>query len=432
MFVRRANKRSPPRRPAAGWDDLRAHNTALLLAAIWERRGLSRADLARDSGLSRGTVGDIVGGFIEAGLVEETDDARPRAASGGRPPTDLRFVDGCRHILGVELGASHICAVRTDLRGRVVAREAAEVDVSGDPAGTLAALIATARALAAAEEAVPLIGLGLALPTPLRIGQGAVLSPHLFPRWEGIDLGLALEEALGLPVEADNDANLGALAEHWWGAGRGVRDFAYIKVATGVGAGILIDGEIYRGAAGIAGEIGHTAIDPQGARCRCGLRGCLEALVGTAYLLERAEAALVAAGSRPAWALPSPTVGSLIDAARSGDPVAAGLIADAGRHLGTAVANLLNLVNPARVILGGRLTDAGAILLPALHAQVMTRALWTSVAGADVTIGQLGDEAVAIGAATAILRQSLREPAALLTPSLSTAHRGAAAATLSP
>jgi hypothetical protein len=147
--------------------------------------------------------------------------------------------------------------------------------------------------------------------------------------------------------------------------------------------------------------------------------------------LEVTDAALFSV-SASGVALPSPTVGSLIDAARSGDPVAAGLIADAGRHLGTAVANLLNLVNPARVILGGRLTDAGAILLSALHAQVMTRALWTSVAGADVTIGQLGDEAVAIGAATAILRQSLREPAALLTPSLSTAHRGAAAATLSP
>ena len=403
MFVSRSNEQTSARRAAVGWDDLRAHNTSLLLRSAWHAEGASRADLARQTGLSRATVSDIVTGFLDAGVVEETEEPTPRAPAGGRPPTVLRFVDGCRNIVGIELGATHYDVVRTDLRGRVLDRVAAEADMS-DPAGLLQALAAHAAAVVGGST-VPVIGVGLALPSPLRTVDGARLSPRLFPAWEGIDVAVALRDALGLPIDADNDANLGALAEHWWGAGRGVQDLAYIKVATGVGAGILIGGEIHRGASGIAGEIGHTSIDPLGARCRCGLTGCLEALVGTSYLLARA----------PGPGAPE-TVAGLIAAARAGEPAAVGLVTDAGRHLGTAVANLVNLVNPARVILGGRLTDAADILLPALREALAARALWTSVAGSEVRVGALGDDAIAIGAATAILRAALRDPARLLPP----------------
>jgi predicted NBD/HSP70 family sugar kinase len=409
MFVSRVNKQSPDRRAAAGWDDLRAHNTALLLRSAWRAQRTSRAELARMTGLSRATVSDIVAGFLDAGLLGETEEASPRTASGGRPPTILRFNDDGRHILGVELGATHIAAVRVDLRGRVCARAAVDVDVAGDPPGTLDALVAVALRLRDAAP-VPVIGVGLALPPPLRAGGAAQLSPRLFPRWSGIAVAAPLGAALGVPVVADNDANLGALAEHWWGAGRGVADLAYIKVATGVGAGILIGGEIHRGAAGIAGEIGHTSIDPSGALCRCGLTGCLEAFVGTSYLLARAE---LADGG---WGGEARTVTGLIGAARTGHPAAARLVADAGRQLGIAVANLVNLVNPARVILGGRLTDAGHILLGPLVESLRARALWTSFEDVEVTVGELGDDAIAVGAATAILRRALHEPHAHLLP----------------
>jgi predicted NBD/HSP70 family sugar kinase len=401
---------------AAGWDDLRAHNMAVLFRTTWKAQRISRAELARRTGLSRATVSDIVARFIDAGMVEETEDAAPRTSSGGRPPTILRFVDESRSLLGVELGASHVSVVRTDLRGHVLARGGAEVPVAQDPHGTLATMTRIAREVCHASGGTHLVGIGLGLPTPLQDGRGAVLSPRLFPAWEGVDAAAPLVEAFEVPVHADNDANLGALAEHWWGAGRGVDDLAYIKVATGVGAGILIGGEIHRGARGIAGEIGHTSIDPQGARCRCGLTGCLEAFVGTTYLLDRVRQACAARGTSPSWAEPHPTVGGLIAAAAAGDPVAAALVEDAGRHLGVAVANLVNLVNPARVILGGRLTDAGPVLLRALEATVRERALWTSVDAYEVRSGTLGDDAVALGAATAILRDALDHPASLLAP----------------
>jgi predicted NBD/HSP70 family sugar kinase len=265
--------------------------------------------------------------------------------------------------------------------------------------------------------ATRLVGVGLALPTPLQDARHATLSPRLFPAWAGVDVAAPLAQAFGVPVHADNDANLGALAEHWWGAGRGVDDLAYIKVATGVGAGILIGGEIHRGARGIAGEIGHTSIDPHGARCRCGLTGCLEAFVGTSYLLARVNERVARVEDVPAWARPTATVAGLIAAAACGEPLAESLVADAGRHLGVAVANLVNLVNPARVILGGRLTDAGPVLVTALEETMRARALWTSVDASEVCVGTLGDDAVALGAATAILRDALDHPATLLSPS---------------
>lgn len=392
---------------------MRAHNTALLLQAIWCEHGVSRADLARRTGLSRATVSDIVGGFVHAGAVSEYEAA---PSNGGRPPIRLGFEDQWRHIVGIELGASHVTGVRTDLRGHVLASFQQELDVHGDPNGTLAAIDAGVVALLAHEPAVPVLGIGIGVPSPVPVADRGGLAHHLFPRWQGIDLVRHLGATHGLPVQMDNDANLGALAEHWWGAGRGYADLAYVKVATGVGAGILIRGRIHRGATGIAGEIGHTAIDPGGPRCRCGLNGCLEALVGTASLLRRAQEELTASPSLPAWANQELTVQALIAAAEAGDPTARDLITGAGQSLGVAMANLLNLVNPGRIVLGGHLTAAGAMLLDPLRSTLSARALWSSVEGSELVVSPLGDQAVALGAATLLLQAALEDPQRLMTP----------------
>lgn len=408
MFVRRVNNQ---RSQAAGWDDLRAHNTALLLRAVWAEEGQSRADLARSTGLSRATVSDIVSGFIEIGVVTEAEVA---PSSGGRPPIRLEFQDNWRHLIGLELGAAHVAGVRTDLRGRVIGRFSVERDVSGDVIGTLATLDCGIRTLLALDIETRVIGLGLGVPCPLRSADDARLDVRLFPRWTGVNLRAHLQKAFGLPVRIDNDANLGALAEHWWGAGQDVEDLAYIKLATGVGAGILIGGEIHRGATGIAGEIGHTTIDPNGPACRCGLNGCLEAMVGAASLVTRAKKTALEGPST--WATPTVTVRALIAAAGAGDPLARSLVTSAGASLGIAIANLLNLVNPGRVILGGRLTEAGPLLVEPLLAALEQRALWTSVAGSSVVLSTLGDDAVPLGAATLVLQFALSHPEGSLWP----------------
>jgi len=390
---------------------MRAHNTALLLQAIWCEQGISRADLARRTGLSRATVSDIVAGFLLTGAVGEYEAA---PSSGGRPPIRLRFENGWRHIIGVELGASHVSGVRTDLRGRVLASFQHPQDVAGNPTATLAAIDAGIRGLLAYDASVPVLGIGLGVPSPLPVSSQGGLAHHLFPSWQGIQLATHLKLTHSVPVEVDNDANLGALAEHWWGAGRGFADLAYVKVATGVGAGILIRGRIYKGATGIAGEIGHTAIDPDGPRCRCGLSGCLEAMVGTAALLQRAREQLVSVQPLPEWAREELTVQSLIAAAHAGDATARVLITGAGQALGVAMANLLNLVNPGRIVLGGHLTEAGAMLLDPLRTALSERALWSSVEGSELVISPLGDQAVALGAATLLLQAALEDPQRLL------------------
>jgi predicted NBD/HSP70 family sugar kinase len=411
MFVRRLNNQSRPSVLAAGWDDLRAHNTGLLLRAIWSEEGLSRADLARRSGLSRATVSDIVSGFVDVGVVTEAEVA---PSSGGRPPIRLEFQDGWRHLVGVELGAAHVSGVRTDLRGRVLGRFNVERDVEGDPAGTLATMDAGIRSLLALDTLTPVIGIGLGVPSPLRSTDAGRLATHLFPRWAHVDLLAHLLQAHDLPVQLDNDANLGALAEHWWGAGRDIADLAYIKLATGVGAGVLIGGAIHRGATGIAGEIGHTTIDTSGPRCRCGLNGCLEAFVGAGSLMARAEERFAGRAARPAWAVRGASVHDLIVSARAGDEVARELVTSAGTWLGIAIANLLNLVNPGRVVLGGRLTEAGDLLVAPLLLALEKRALFTSVAGSSVVVSPLGDDAVPLGAATLVLQGALSEPTFLL------------------
>jgi len=206
----------------------------------------------------------------------------------------------------------------------------------------------------------------------------------------------------------DNDANLGALAEHWWGAGRGIDDFAYIKVGTGVGCGYVIGGEIYRGATGVAGEIGHLAIAPQGKLCVCGLRGCLVTLVGTEALIERTRELLE---SDPVSSLAGRTltIDVIENAALSGDALARSVATEAAEHLGIAVAGLLNLMNPSMVVLGGGLASLGELLLEPVRETVGQRTLVSLVSAAELRTSELGPQSVAVGAATMVLKAALAD-----------------------
>lgn len=373
---------------------VRAHNTAAVLHLIWSG-GFSRADLARRTGLSRSTVTGIVGGLVQAGVVRESSPQK----SGGRPSILLRLNERVRLLVGIEMGASHISTVLTDLQGQFLASRSVAVDAQGEPVRALEIMEShvTAMLIELHLDTRALAGIGLAVPCPLP--HNGSLDPHILPKWRGTDPAQALRARFGVPVMMDNDANLGALAELWWGAGRDVGDFSYIKMATGVGAGHIINGRVYRGSGGIAGEIGHTAIDASGPRCRCGLRGCLEAMVGRESLERAADMDLEA----------------LLSAAQAGDPAATTAIRNAGTYMGIAVANLLNLMNPARVILGGALTRAGELLREPLMQAVQARALFSTVESSRVVLSQIGPHAVAKGAATLVLQAALNDHS-LLTP----------------
>jgi predicted NBD/HSP70 family sugar kinase len=393
------------------WKGLRRSNPGrprpladAVLRLIWLEIRISRAEIARRAGLSRSTVSEIVSEILPLGLVAEIGEG---PSAGGRRPILLEFQDDASVILGVEMGATHVAVALTDLRGKVLHWESCGHPVRTDPEGTREVIT---RLCAACLQTTnkPLLGIGVAAPCPIDPSHPHELSRVVLPEWKG-RLGLEpLAAKHDVPLMLDNDANLGALAEQWWGLGRDFDDMAYIKVATGIGSGHVIGGKIYRGATGVAGEIGHIAIDPKGKPCVCGLRGCLVTLVGGAALMERVKELVPEfPGSRLAGR--ENTILEIEDAALDGDPLALQVAQEAAGHLGLAVAGLLNLMNPSLVVVGGDLARLGKLLVEPLRETVEKRTLVSSVAAAEIRTSELGIQSVAIGAATLVLKAALED-----------------------
>jgi predicted NBD/HSP70 family sugar kinase len=255
------------------------------------------------------------------------------------------------------------------------------------------------------------LGFGVAVPSPVDNKRPGELLPLIVPKWDGYNVATHLEEAFNRPVFVDNDANLGALAELWWGTGSSAKDLAYIKVATGIGAGLIIDGRIFRGSGGIAGEIGHNSIDPNGPQCVCGLRGCLHTLIGTPALLERAKVELRARGSKQR---PPANIDELVDAALAGDPACVEVLRYSANKLGVAIANMLNLLNPRKVVIGGGIARAGDLILDTVHETIHRLSLPASILETEITTTGLNEWGIAVGAATLALEAALEDPSLFL------------------
>jgi glucokinase-like ROK family protein len=386
---------------------IRAQHSRLILNLLWKEREISRAELARHTSLSRSTVSAIVNDLLSTGLVKEERTGR---SSGGRRPIMLGFQDESSFIVGIELGATHVSCVLTDLRCNVRASWSAPAPVRDEPEVALKKMTMAVHAVLEADgvEQSQVLGVGVAVPSPVDRERPGELLPLVLPKWAGYNIASDLQRSFKRPVFVDNDANLGALAELWWGAGSSARDLAYIKVATGVGAGIIIDGRIFRGSGGIAGEIGHTSIDPSGPQCICGLKGCLTTFIGTPALLARAKDQLRASGSdRP----PPATIDELVNAALDGDPMSVEVIRYASDKLGVGVANMLNLLNPKTVILGGGIARAGDLVLDTVHKTIRSLSLPAAISNTEIRTTGLNEWGIAVGAATLVLEGALETPA---------------------
>jgi predicted NBD/HSP70 family sugar kinase len=382
---------------AGGLQSLRDANRRLVVEALKQHGVASRADLARFTGLSRSTVSTIVADLQTNQLVIERASDEAGEGQVGRPPVLLALDRSAGAVAGIDFGHSHIAVAVADLAHTVLAERWQQIDVDHRSAeGLDAAATLLDHALAdAGVEASQLIGIGMGLPGPISGEQNTVGSTSILPGWVGVNPAEEMERRLGLAVQVENDANLGALAEVTWGAGRGCSDVAYIKASSGVGAGLLIGGRLHRGAGGTAGEIGHTHFRDEGPVCRCGNRGCIETVARTDTIT-----ASVSAGRGVQL-----TIGEVIDLARAGDPPAQRVIGDAGRHIGVAVANLCNLLNPQRVIVGGELSAAGDILLAPLVDSLRRYAIPTAAADVSVLAGELGKRAEVMGALALVLRE---------------------------
>ncbi len=372
------------------------------VAAQLRRSGpATRAELGEWLSLSRASVSAALASLTRTGFVEEqppvVSNADTRVARG-RPPTLVALTRKAGLAVGVDLGRRHLRVAVVDLGHQVLAERSERFDVDFHPDEALDEvghlIQATLRdAGASPDEAV---GIGLGLPAPLdAFGQPASLT--IPPGWMGHQPADELRNRLGLPVSADNDANLGALAEAQWGAGRGCQTLLYIKAATGIGGGLIINGQVFRGSAGTAGEIGHITVDDNGAVCACGNRGCLELSAGGAALVAELAQSEVHVDGVPA----------LVEKAREGHLGCRRVLADAGEAIGLAVAAVVNVVNPELVVLGGELGEAGELVLESLRSRVRRNAL-SPAADTGIVAGGLGERAEVLGAALLVLREAER------------------------
>ncbi|GAA0977255.1 ROK family transcriptional regulator [Acrocarpospora macrocephala] len=365
---------------------LRESNRRMVTEAVRRAGSLTQAQLARTTGLSPATVSTIVRELRDLGILAITSGGGRRNAVTLAPETGL--------LVGIDFGHSHLRVAIGEATRQILAERAIPIDVDASAAeGLLAAELLVDELLETlGAERVEILGVGLGVPGPIDPLTGILGSSTILPGWVGINPALAMGERLGLAVHVDNDANLGALAEATWGAARGRQDVTYLKIASGVGASIIIDGRVYRGASGAAGELGHITIDENGRLCRCGNRGCLETLAGGLYLTE-----LVRATHGPGVTVPR-----LVELAAAGDVGCRRVIGDAGRHLGVAVASLCNILNPGLVVVGGALAEAGALLIDPILEVVRRLAIPSAAAVLTVVPGVLGERAGVLGALASV------------------------------
>ena len=393
---------------------LRERNRLRVIDALRQRGAISRADIARQTGLSRSTVSSLVADLQASGLVVEREGAAgPRGPEGGRPPVLIALDQSAGAVVGIDFGHRHARVAVADLSFTVLAERVAEIDVdtAGHDALDLAAGAAAQLLDEAGIERSRVLGAGMGLPGPIDRETGLVHSRAILPSLDGIDTVSEMEQRLGVPVHLDNDANVGALGEATFGVGAGVDVMAYLRLSAGIGAGLVIGGRPFRGARGVAGEIGHVLVDPQGPICRCGNRGCLETFASPPALCE-----LLRRSHGPI------TASQLLALASDGDAGCRRVIHDAGRVVGRAVADLCNFINPDLVVVGGELAAAGDLLLDPIREAVTRFAIPAASEGVRVTAGVLGERAEVLGS-LALAGHEADDPLTLPIPVMSNQRR---------
>ncbi len=359
------------------------------------RSGLprTRSELARLTGLSRGTVATLIEQLVGIGLIAPTGAA---TSSGGRPPSQFALDTAGRSVLALDIGASHAHLAITDLGGAVLEDRNIEIDVAAGPEKVLSATIAAARTLLA-EQKVPLAGVGVGLPGPVEFGAGRLVNPPIMPGWDMFDVRGLLESEFGASVYVDNDVNIMALGERTV-AWPETNDLVFVKVATGIGSGIISGGDLRHGATGAAGDIGHAPVSrAPDVPCVCGNRGCLEAVASGRAIL----AALAAEGK------PLATNSDLVAAVKSGDVTAIQALRQAGRDIGEVLSVAVPLLNPSVIVIGGSLSRAAEHLIAGVREVVYARAIPLSTAKLEIVASKTAPHAGVFGAASLVLREFL-------------------------
>jgi predicted NBD/HSP70 family sugar kinase len=376
---------------------LRRANRAAVLRRLYFDRAGSRLDLARRTGLSPATVGNVISELLADGIVLETGQLD---SDGGRPAALVEVNADHAAVVGVDVGESGAAIELFDLTLRKLAAVEKPLSLQRESAEPLVALVAEGVEEVLSEagmSAEHVLGIGIGVPgVVVHDGEEYVHTPSL--GWEEVPLLQLLRAALPAPVLLDNGAKTMGRAEAWFGAGRGASNVIVALIGTGVGAAVVVDGKVQRGATSSAGEWGHTTVVIDGRECRCGASGCLEAYVGASGILASYR---LARRVRTAQLDEQRALQQLMEKMEQGEQAASEVLRETGRYLGVAIANLVNLLNPDKIVLGGW---AGLLLgdrlLPLVREEVARHALRPALERVEIELCQLGPDAVALGAAT--------------------------------
>ncbi|WP_328326466.1 ROK family transcriptional regulator [Kribbella sp. NBC_00382] len=366
-----------------------------VLRLLLDGQPRTRAELIDLSGLGRSTVTVRLEELLAAGFVVPSGEA---ASSGGRPPARFAFNPSARLVLAADVGATHLSVALTDLSGTVLGSTTAALNIAEGPETVLAALTTTGRALLedARRSDADLAGIGVGLPGPVEHATGRPNHPPIMPGWDSYDVVGRLTNEFGSPVLVDNDVNLMALGEHA-AQYSDVEHLLFVKVATGIGAGLVTGGQLHRGAQGAAGDIGHIQSPGHTELCRCGNTGCLEAVASGAAIATQLRAAGLDATSSQ----------DVVELVRAGNTTATHSVRQAGREIGTVLAACVSLINPSVLVIGGSLAQAGDHLLAGIREAIYARSLPLATTELKVVPSRIGQQAAVQGAAAMVLQHTL-------------------------
>jgi glucokinase-like ROK family protein len=394
---------------------LRHTNLSAIMRHLRDHDGLSRSDLARITGLNRATITRLVADLTASNFVRESGVA---VSGAGRPAIPLEINPGAGYIIGAEVGADFISVILTDFCARVLWRYSAEIEKRPQPTPTVQRLMdALQMALdqTADMDPGPVFGMGVSVSGLIDIQDGSVLfAPNL--GWHDVPLLQPLKERFAVPIYVDNVASMSALGESTFGAARNYGTVLYLSTQYGLGGRLILKGNVQTGATGVAGEIGHMTLDSNGRECTCGKSGCWETLASQRAAFERVREAVAAGETTSLLAatggdLDRLTVELLVEAARKRDKLSLGVLNEVGHYLGVGAANLINALNPHRVVLGGVLSIAREFLMPEMLRAIEAQTLRWSAAGCDIVIAEHGADAALIGGAARVYKQTLENPA---------------------
>ncbi len=394
---------------------VREVNLSSVLRVIHTEAPLSRAQLAVVTGLNKSTVSSLVEELLARGLIHETG---MNSAGTGRPSTLLEINPQAGHIIGVELGVDFVSVALTDFLGNILWRDTEGADPAEAQDKTISQTLALVnQALTIAREQADIVlGLGLATPGTVDLKEGVLIfAPNL--HWHNVPLRKIFSGPTGLKVFIENDANAAAIAEHLFGTARRSDDFIFVFAGVGIGGGLFLNGQLYRGNNGYAGEIGHSPImaEPFQNPCHCGNRGCWETYANQYSIIQRVQARLEVKRSsivpRLMMEQNAPLTISLIkQAADAGDQESIDSISEAGSAMGQGFANLINIFNPEKIILGGPLSSVGSYLLPSIKETVDKHSLPEIDQQVEVSLSTFGPDASLIGAIAVVVDDILSNP----------------------